>query len=185
MPLAAVSLTCSVISAILVAPRPDKPPACLAGPGVSHYTSKANVSYYLNTSESAHAEAEATCAEWGGHLVIYSYNNTEQLEVEGYFVSIGALIPSFHELYWMGLRAVSQDDGFQWLDRTVPALTTEKAYVHWGQNQPRYFEDGEMTCAGANSTLTYGRAWGWAAANCTRKAPYICMKSSRWRGCIA
>lgn len=151
--------------------------ASAAVPGAYHYASKSNISYYLNTSATSQQEAEQTCLDWGGHLAIFTSNATEQNEVEQFFVNSGALIPSYHEFYWIGLVADSEDSGFNWLDKTLPGLGEDKAYVHWGTNQPSYL-DGEQTCAGANTSLAYSRAWGWQAAECGKRAPYICMRSS-------
>ncbi len=114
---------------------------------------------------------------WGGHLTLLAYNATEQAEVEQYFIQAGALIPKYHEFYWIGLSADSEDSGFQWLDMTVRAPSQSGAYSRWGMGQPKYSQE-DRTCAGANASLAIGRTWGWQAARCHMPAVYICSQSS-------
>jgi hypothetical protein len=148
----------------------------LADPTVYYYTSTSNISYYLNTSATSQERAEASCVVWGGHLALLAYNATEQAEVEAYFIQTGALIPRYHEFYWIGLTADSEDTGFLWLDRTLRAPGQAGAYSRWGTGQPTYQED--KTCAGANASLAFSRTWGWQAARCHMYAVYICTQSS-------
>jgi hypothetical protein len=82
-------------------------------PAIYNYTSKAGLEYYLNTSLTSQPEAEATCNTWGGHLIIYTSNNTEQIEVETYFIKTGGLIPSYHGFYWTGLYTDDASSGFR------------------------------------------------------------------------
>jgi hypothetical protein len=60
--------------------------------------------FLLNTMpHGSQAEASQACRGLGGNLVSYRFA-AEQLEVEAAFVSMGALIPSFHRSYLLGYQ---------------------------------------------------------------------------------
>ena len=95
--------------------RPDAPrrlPA-FAVSSIYQYTSKGGNMYYLNTSLTTQEEGEGSCNSWGGHLVIFTSNSSEQMEVEQYFVKSGGLIPSYHGFYWSGLVTDDAELGFR------------------------------------------------------------------------
>ncbi len=63
-----------------------------------------------------------------------------------------------------------------WVDRTVPAPVVNVTYTHWGAREPNTKISGQQ-CGGANSTLSWGKAWGWQSSPCAKEAVYICRKS--------
>ncbi len=48
----------------------------------------------------------------------------EQAEVEGYFLDMGVILPTFHKTYLMGLTT-PQWPKFMWMDPAVPQLNTK------------------------------------------------------------
>ena len=147
-----------------------------AVPNIYYYTSpKSQSNYMLNTTADTHANAEAACNLWGGHLAMWE-SVTEQAEVEQAFVSDGGLIGSFHQSYWMGLE-VQDWPQFGWMDKTVLA-PSKRTYNHWIKNAPGNRAFG---CGLANWNTSYTNAWGWQDADCERQLVYICELSSGWR----
>ena len=67
------------------------------------YTTKSTGgSFYLNTTLTKQAEAEAACKLANGHLATYT-SMEEQEEVEQFFTEQGYLLPGCHRAYWLGL----------------------------------------------------------------------------------
>ncbi len=145
-------------------------------PNIYYYTSpKSKSQYMLNTTADTHANAEAACNLWGGHLAMWE-SLTEQSEVEQAFVSDGGLISSFQQSYWMGLE-VQDWPQFAWMDKTVLA-PSKRTYSHWIKNAPGNRAFG---CGLANWNTSYTLAWGWQDADCDMQLVYICELSSGWR----
>ena len=71
-----------------------------------------------------------------------------------------------------------------WVDRTVPTPAANVTYTHWGAKEPNLETPGQQ-CGGGNWSMSWGKAWGWQGAPCSKKAIYMCMKSgaSRWPTC--
>ena len=68
----------------------------------------------------------------GGRLVSWS-SQSEQYEVELFYLSNGLLIPNFHMAYWMGLASTPADPTFfLWSDGTPPP-GIDRRYAHWGK----------------------------------------------------
>lgn len=99
-----------------------------------------------------------------------------QTEVEQWFIRQGVLIPSFHQMYWLGLVA------YEWpkflpLDKSLPP-PSRITYQHWADNRP----NATQQCAGAHVNLASGNAWGWLDVSCSTKAVVLCRSLSEWRG---
>jgi hypothetical protein len=92
----------------------------------------------------------------------------EQQEVEQFFLNYGAFIKSYHDGYWVGLTSTASTwPKFAWLDFLVPPPVNGSGYVHWAAREPNN-EYAPETCGLANSTVTYGGAWGWQDSSCYR-----------------
>jgi hypothetical protein len=94
--------------------RPRRPvgdlAAASAAPGIYYYTSEiSNNSYILNQFVSNFTKAQEFCTDNGGHLAAFA-SLEEQQEVEGYYIEMGYLLPTYHKSYYIGA----------W--RSVPAL---------------------------------------------------------------
>jgi hypothetical protein len=151
-------------------------PAPTAVPNLYYYTSpKSQSKYVLNTTADTHANAEAACNLWGGHLAMWE-SLAEQSEVEQAFSSDGGLIGSYHFSYWAGL--VAEDwPKYAWMDKTLP-LPSTRSYTHWIKNAPA---NRAFACGLASWNASYTNAWGWQDADCERQMVYICEYSSGWR----
>ncbi len=95
-----------------------------------------------------------------------------QTEVEQWFIRQGVIIPTYHQMYWLGLMA------YEWprflpLDKSLP-VPSRITYQHWGDNRPNATEQ----CAGAHVNLAYGNAWGWLDINCAAKGVALCRSLS-------
>lgn len=64
-------------------------------------TQSTNQTYYFNTTMTTFADAERSCMNNGGHIAGFS-SEAEQLEVEGFFMSQGYIIKTWHNNYWYG-----------------------------------------------------------------------------------
>jgi hypothetical protein len=80
------------------------------------------VRYTLFTQPATFAAASAHCRALGANLVSYT-SAAEQLAAERALALQGALIPSFHLRYWLGLTVVPADPAnwgnFTWLDGSL------------------------------------------------------------------
>ena len=97
-----------------------------------YYNASNGNTYIFNASYAMFDEAQTTCKARGGHLVAWT-SYKEQAEVEGYFSSNGYLMPTYHQIYWMGLRVNGSRPKFGWLDPTVDP-PSYRTYSHWGTN---------------------------------------------------
>lgn len=69
---------------------------------------------------------------------------------------------------------------FNWTEAGSAPITFT-SYQHWGRyregslvsQEPNNRTRAEF-CGVANASQTYQKAWGWADANCTLQAPFIC-----------
>ena len=97
----------------------------------------------------------------------------------------GALLPRFHQFYWIGIRAV--DDiwpAFRWIDSS-PGPNRTGTYQHWGYYMPQNIIEpnnffGREYCVGANATERWNVSWGWADFKCDRPSSYMCRQSREW-----
>ena len=96
-------------------------------------------------------DAQASCKRMGGHLVAW-FSREEQVDVEGFFVSNGYLLPKFHKLYWMGFNALDWG-AWGWIDPTAGSFKSA-AYKHWGLDEPNN-EPPMQLCGAANSSQAY------------------------------
>ena len=154
--------------------------------------------YYINTTRTSFDDAEATCNRYGGHLVAYA-NFAEQQAVEQCFVNSGYLFPTYHKLYWMGLRtgiSGAQWPNFTWIDRENVIYMGD--YQHWGVYQPGgVLEPNRLAnaledCAGSNLTMgiathnkriiQYDGVGGWADRSCLESYVFICEVQREWPG---
>jgi hypothetical protein len=148
-------------------PPSPAPPSQLLG-----YTSNAKNSvvrgarFVYNSTQFDFLAATAACQGMGGTLVVYM-SLQEQAEVETALIKQGALEESYYGFYWIGYRVTSIWPNF------VPLSSSRPTYTHWGKGQPDS-RTGMELCAGANFSMSYQGAWGWADAPCGRKAPFIC-----------
>ena len=130
----------------------------------------------LNTIPATFANAERYCNDLGSHLAAFS-SADEQGEVEQYFLKLGTLYPTFYKMYWLGLRTnITAWPNFDWLLRTYPA-PDDFYYTHWGSSKAAREPNnaaGNEFCAGADATLAYDGAWGWADYSCSGMWPFIC-----------
>jgi hypothetical protein len=62
------------------------------------------------------------------------------------------------------------------VDRTVPNPVINVTYTHWGAKEPNTEIMGQQ-CGGGNWSMSWGKAWGWQGAPCSKKAVFMCMKS--------
>ena len=69
---------------------------------------------------------------------------------------------------------------------------TGAGYLHWGRFREGNFlsqEPNNLTraefCGLGNASQAFGNAWGWADANCSMLAPFICEVSGRACTCCA
>jgi hypothetical protein len=141
---------------------------------LSYQSLKTNTTYTINVSPMTQAEAADFCASQGGHPVYYT-SLAEQQEVEAWFTKQGVLIPSYHQLYWLGLTTYNWPN-FQTLDKSLPQ-PSRLSYTHWAESEPK---DGQQ-CAGAHVNLAYGNAWGWMDADCSSKGVALCRALSEFR----
>jgi hypothetical protein len=164
-------------------PLTSTPPRPPAAPGAYYYNStRTNCTYLLNTTAATFAAANAACNRAGGHLVSFT-SFVEQQDVELHFTNRGALIPTGHRAYWIGLLATNATTNatswptFRWLDSAAP-VPVEATWGHWAAGEPnRAWE----ICALANYSASFGFTWGWQDANCNRWLPSICKLASGWR----
>jgi hypothetical protein len=184
-PAAAKLAACALLAAATPAAIPARrlkclPLACAAAPALYNFTSaKTNTTYYLNTTYTDAFTGEAACQKLGGHLAIYT-SKAEQLEVEAAFASTGGLIPLFHNVYWLGLRAQLWAD-FQWPDKSVPPPRGNDTYSAWAPGQPDNAGDGQLCTAGNYSAVLKTGAWGWSDEACYSQLVSICKVSSEWQ----
>jgi hypothetical protein len=154
-----------------------------------HYNASNGNTYIFNASYATFDEAQTTCKARGGHLVAWT-SYKEQAEVEGYFISNGYLMPTYHQIYWMGANvsdAIYWPD-FSWVDPYTPG-PVNSSYEHWGRFQPgqetepnfNYNAPPEL-CAVGNYSQAYFNplAWGWADDNCNNKHPFMCKMLREW-----
>ena len=97
----------------------------------------------------------------------------------------GALLPRFHQFYWIGIKAVDETwPAFRWLDGT-PGPNATGAYQHWGYYMPQNIIEpnnffGREFCCGANSTEAWSSRWGWADFRCDRPSSFMCKQLREW-----
>lgn len=102
------------------------------------------------------------------------------VQVEQHFISAGYLYAEYHRFYWLGLRADASNGSWYWLDATIsspnPAAAT---YANWAPSEPDGFPS--ELCGGGDLSRGINNAAGWADANCSRLAPFMCrvMGASR------
>jgi hypothetical protein len=157
--------------------------------GVYSFTDKdTKISYVLNNTAATRVEAQRACAAAGGSVVSYQ-TIEEQFDAEAYFMRIGALMPAFHQAYWLGAFIPEVDPrlwpNFKWLDGYPNPSTHQNptdVYGHWGT---LVFADGGTSlepnnlhmpefCAVANASMAYDNVWGWADRNCDEKYIFVC-----------
>jgi hypothetical protein len=155
-----------------------------------HFTASNGNTYIFNASSATFNEAQDTCKLRGAHLVAWT-SYKEQAEVEGYFVSNGYLLPTYHLYYWIGANvsdAIYWPD-FSWIDPYTPG-PINSSYEHWGRYQPGQETEPNFNlnqppelCAVANYTQAYFNpaAWGWADDYCLNKHPFMCKMLREWR----
>jgi hypothetical protein len=103
-----------------------------------------------------------------------------QVEVEGYFIKQGFLIPAFHKMYWLGGQSSdTKYPVFSWLDRSAGIYPG--TYQNWGKLgsllEPNNAIAPPEYCMLANWTQAYGnpRRWGWSDVNCNMvQATFMC-----------
>jgi hypothetical protein len=82
----------------------DSTAAACAAPGIYYYSSEVtNNTYILNQFVSNFTKAQEFCTDNGGHLAAFS-SLEEQQEVEGYYIEMGYLLPTYHKSYYIGTR---------------------------------------------------------------------------------
>jgi hypothetical protein len=123
------------------------------------------------------------------------------LLVQG-FVRLGALLPSFHTRYWMGLNATPASGGwpkFEWIasDLAPPASSYSQGggYGHWAAGQPDNGKAlsgrtaagqqvaaaaGPELCVAAAAAGGYNGAWAWHDSSCAEEAMWMCKMASGW-----
>jgi hypothetical protein len=137
-------------------------------------------SYILNTTATSQGDASSTCNGIGGQLVAYR-SLAEQVEVEGYFLQMGVLLPTFHKHYWTGLVSNNETwPRFNWTDKSVrpPSGIT---YIHWGRGEGMAEPNnntGFEACGVANASQSFQEAWGWSDVQCGAKYVFICKIQS-------
>lgn len=102
------------------------------------------------------------------------------MEVESYFIVSGYLMPSYHQMYWLGARSdVQRYPNFTWTDRS-PGIY-QGTYQHWGRMgsvpEPNNAVFPPEFCVVANWSQSYGnpRRWGWSDVNCdVVRASFMC-----------
>jgi hypothetical protein len=146
---------------------------------VFRFTNNAtNNTYLLNQTLVDFSSADRWCNDNGGHLAAWR-SVAEQTQVESYYVGKGWLLPTYHKNYWLGLRSnTTVWPRFGWTEPGLPP-PTGATYIHWGRIEPGAItEPNNMTgfefCGVGNYSQTYGNAWGWADANCSMRAAFIC-----------
>lgn len=65
--------------------------------------------------------------------------------MEGYFQSLGVLLPTYHKVYFIGLTTNSTLwPKYNWTDRSLPA-PVGTTYQHWGMAGPVVLEPNNAT----------------------------------------
>jgi hypothetical protein len=157
---------------------PSPPPP--SPPRQTTFTSQLSHSTYtLHPQKLIFNEASDTCAAAGGYLVYFPSLAVQQ-QVEAFYTTQGFLAGASGEnFYWIGARVAFLDvwPTFTWL---TGRPVNGSSYVHWGylyrpgsHPEPNNVFPPE-DCAGANASVAWGGAWGWADARCTLRAPFIC-----------
>jgi hypothetical protein len=102
------------------------------------------------------------------------------VEVEGYFIKQGFLMPAFHKMYWLGGYSTdAKYPVFSWLDKS-PGIYPG-TYQNWGKLDSLLEPNNAIAppeyCMVANWSQAYGnpRRWGWSDVNCNMvHATFIC-----------
>jgi hypothetical protein len=98
----------------------------------------------------------------------------------------GALIPEFHQSYWMGLRSTGPWPNFTWVDPYARG-PSEDNYQHWGKGageelppEPNNFDPPE-NCGLGNYSQSFDAVWGWGDAGCMQRHIFMCKIRGRQR----
>jgi hypothetical protein len=157
---------------------------------VSYTSPSTQRTYTFSAPAMNFSQAELWCQGQGSHLASYQ-SLAEQNDTESYFIRMGAMLPGFHQFYWLGLNT-SRWPAFTWLDSASAPSNhwkgfTRGSYSHWGYYMPQnVIEPNDKfppeNCAGANYSQAWGSGWGWADTNCSGVHPFMCKQAC---GCQA
>ena len=132
-----------------------------------------NVTFYLNTTETTFADAEVSCKDNGGHIAGFT-NETEQYEVEQFFISQGYLLPTYNKVYWYGASTNSTlwpifshmygnlgDVPDRYWEPPTPGATAPPGYQNWwgaGAQAPLLLQQLALPAEHCNCTQSLAAA---------------------------